>query len=81
MVVLGGVVGAIVGSLLALLITVVQVGLLRGGFNWVFWTDILLPTVGAVIGWTFARGSRLPHRRGGPPVGAAGLRIRSGCGA
>jgi len=57
MVVLGGVIGGIVGFGLGLLITEVIVGnpANQSGFDWQFWTDIVLAIVGAVVGVATAR--------------------------
>lgn len=57
MVVLGGIVGGVVGFLLALLLTEVLIGNAANssGFDWQFWTDILLTIVGALAGAAFAR--------------------------
>jgi uncharacterized membrane protein YvlD (DUF360 family) len=57
MVVLGGILGAIAGFLVALLITEVLIGNPpnQTGFDWALWTDILLTIVGALAGTTLAR--------------------------
>ena len=58
MVVLGGVVGVIAGFLLGLLITEVIVGnsASSSGFDWQFWTDVLLlAVVGAIAGCALGR--------------------------
>ena len=54
---LGGIVGAIVGFGIGLLITEVIVGNsgTGSGFDWQFWTDILLAVVGALTGAAVAR--------------------------
>jgi hypothetical protein len=61
---LGGIVGAIVGFGIGLLITEVIVGnsATGSGFDWQFWTDILLAVVGALTGAAVARrlGNRSP---------------------
>ena len=56
MAVLGGIVGAVAGFLLALLITEVLAGgnLSNHPIDWAFWTDILLTIIGAIAGWTVA---------------------------
>jgi uncharacterized membrane protein YvlD (DUF360 family) len=57
MVVLGGIAGAIAGFLLSLLITEVLIGNPpnQTGFDWAFWTDILLTIIGAVFGSVLGR--------------------------
>jgi hypothetical protein len=62
---LGGIVGAIVGFGVGLLITEVIVGNSASGtgFDWQFWTDIVLAVVGALVGSAFAR--RLGNRSQG----------------
>jgi len=62
-VVLGGMVGAILGFLVGLLITEVIVGnpANGSGFDWQLWTDVVLAIVGAVAGSSFAR--QLVNRR------------------
>jgi uncharacterized membrane protein YvlD (DUF360 family) len=61
---LGGIVGAIVGFGVGLLITEVIVGnsASGAGFDWQFWTDIVLAVVGALMGSALARrlGNRSP---------------------
>ena len=57
MVVLGGVLGGLVGFGVGLLITEVIVGnpANQSGFDWQFWTDIVLAVVGVGIGIAAAR--------------------------
>lgn len=57
MTVLGGVIGAVVGFGLGLLITEVIIGnpANHSGFDWAFWTDIVLATLGALGGASIAR--------------------------
>jgi uncharacterized membrane protein YvlD (DUF360 family) len=57
MVILGGIVGGLVGFGLGLLITEVIVGnsASGSGFDWQFWTDIVLAIVGALAGVAVAR--------------------------
>ncbi len=57
MVWLGGIVGAIVGFGVGLLITEVIIGTPANatGFDWQFWTDIVLTVVGALAGSSLAR--------------------------
>jgi hypothetical protein len=62
-VVLGGIVGAILGFLVGLLITEAIVGnpANGSGFDWQLWTDVALAIVGAIAGSSLAR--RLVNRR------------------
>jgi H+/Cl- antiporter ClcA len=64
MVVLGGIAGAVVGFLLALLITEVIIGnpANSSGFDWRFWTDVVLTLVGALAGTVAVRRFR-PHTK------------------
>jgi len=57
MVVLGGVVGGVAAFGLALLITEVIVGnpANHSGFDWAFWTDVVLTIVGVLAGASLAR--------------------------
>jgi hypothetical protein len=57
MVVLGGIVGALVGFGVGLLITEAIIGnsASGSGFDWQFWTDIVLTIVGALAGVSLAR--------------------------
>jgi hypothetical protein len=57
MVVLGGIVGALVGFGVGLLITEAIIGnsASGSGFDWQFWTDIVLAIVGALAGVSLAR--------------------------
>jgi uncharacterized membrane protein YvlD (DUF360 family) len=57
MVILGGLAGGIVGFLIGLLITEVIVGnsANSSGFDWQFWTDVVLAIVGVVAGSSLAR--------------------------
>jgi uncharacterized membrane protein YvlD (DUF360 family) len=57
MVILGGIVGGLVAFGLGLLITEVIVGnsASGSGFDWQFWTDIVLAIVGALAGVAVAR--------------------------
>jgi hypothetical protein len=64
-VVIGGIVGAIVGFLIGLLITEVIIGnpANSSGFDWQFWTDIVLALAGGLVGAEIARRfSRSPAR-------------------
>lgn len=67
MVALGGVVGGLVGFGIGLLITEVIVGNSASGtgFDWQFWTDIVLAIVGVLVGISVARrwgSGRAPKR-------------------
>jgi uncharacterized membrane protein YvlD (DUF360 family) len=66
MVVLGGIVGAIVGFGVGLLITEAIIGNAANGtgFDWQFWTDIVLTIVGALAGASLAR--RFANRNAKP---------------
>lgn len=57
MVVLGGIVGGIVGFLIGLLITEAIIGTPAdsSGFDWQFWTDVVLAIAGALAGSAVAR--------------------------
>jgi len=57
MVVVGAVVGGIVGFGVALLITEVIIGnaATGSGFDWQFWTDVVLTVIGVLVGLTVAR--------------------------
>jgi hypothetical protein len=57
MLVLGGIVGAILGFLVGLLITEVIIGnpANGSGFDWQLWTDVVLAIVGAIAGSSLAR--------------------------
>jgi hypothetical protein len=57
MVVLGGIAGAVVGFLVALLITEVIAGnpANSSGFDWQFWTDVALTLIGAFAGTAAVR--------------------------
>jgi MFS family permease len=57
MVVLGGILGGIVGFLVGLLITEAIIGTPANssGFDWQFWTDIVLAIVGVLVGVAIAR--------------------------
>jgi hypothetical protein len=54
---LGGIVGAIVGFGVGLLITEVIIGNSASGtgFDWQFWTDVVLTVVGALVGSQLVR--------------------------
>jgi hypothetical protein len=62
MVALGGIAGAVFGFLVGLLITEVIIGNAANssGFDWQFWTDVVLALVGALAGAALARRFR-PH--------------------
>jgi MFS family permease len=57
MVVLGGIAGAVVGFLVALLITEVIIGnpANSSGFDWQFWTDAVITIIGAIAGTVAVR--------------------------
>ena len=62
---IGGIVGAVVGFLVGLLITEVMFSnsAFQSGFDWQFWTDILLTIVGALAGAAVARRWRVAVHR------------------
>jgi hypothetical protein len=67
MAILGGIVGALVGFGLGLLITEAIIGTPADGtgFDWQFWTDIVLTVVGAMVGVSVAR-RYVAHRSAHP---------------
>ena len=75
MVVVGGIVGAIVGFGLGLLITEVIIGNPpdQTGFDWVFWFDIVLLVIGAIAGAGLLR--RLRERSSVSRDTSHGLRL------
>ena len=60
MVALGGIVGGLVGFGIGLLITEVIIGNpgTGSGFDWQFWTDIVLAIVGVLVGIAIAQRRR-----------------------
>ena len=57
MAVVGGIVGALLGFGVGLLLTEVIIGnpANHSGFDWAFWTDAVLAIVGALVGVALAR--------------------------
>ena len=67
--VIGGVIGGLAGFGIGLLVTEVIIGnpANHSGFDWAFWTDIVLAVLGVLVG--IALGRRLRERRGSSEFG------------